>query len=67
MDSYRIYSTGSVLLANARVPVQEASLALLLVRPVLLLQYPQLYLHLAATVKFGPICGLLLSVTWIPR
>lgn len=66
VDTRRIYSASSILPSHAVILVQEASMALLPVRLVLLRQHSQFRVHLVSPLELGPIRGLLLFITWIP-
>lgn len=67
MDTYCIYRPSGVSLATSRVQIQEAVMALLPLRSLLLLQHPQLRLYLADPFKSCDVRRVLLSCTWIPR
>lgn len=66
MGSCRIYCSGVVSTPSARLYLQEALLALLSLRPLLLRYNPQLCLHLVLSFQHGIIHGMLLPLAWIP-
>ncbi len=67
MGSCRIYRTGSLSAFSAYLHIQEASVALLPLRSLLLRDDLELCLFLVPAIKSGFICSLLLSVAWFTR
>jgi hypothetical protein len=67
MGTYFIFYSSPVPLAFASIQVQEARLALLPFRSMLLRHRSKFHLHLAPATKPSSIRRVLFSITWIPR
>ena len=67
LDPCRVHGDGGILLAPTVVHVQEAYMALLLIRPMLLHQRPRPHFHMGGPVKSCAICGLLLHIYGFSR
>lgn len=67
MGPHSLYRPGPISPPHASVHLQETSLALLLIRLVLLRYPPQLHLHLVLPLQFISVCCLLLSIARITR
>lgn len=65
MDTCPIYRTRIIPPSHACLPIQETVLALFPLRPMLLLHYPQLCLHLGLANQSWVIRCMLLSVAWL--
>lgn len=66
MGTCRIHRSGSLSPAPPLLPVQAASVALFLIRPLLLRQHPQLHLHLDSPWERCSLCRMLLSIKRLP-
>lgn len=67
MDARRLYRPGRLPPSIAHLQIQEADVALLPLRPLLLRHHPQLCLHLDSSSEPGALRGVLLFITWVGR
>ena len=65
MGSHRVFTTSTIPPSAPRVQVQEASLALLSIRLVLLREHPQLPVPLGLPLQRTAMGGVLLFVPWV--